>query len=145
VTKHNREFVCVLCEDKTHENLNVREIIETVLCAAVGKARHQNGLAVCTVYADRTVCSCRHSKSSEACTVFVVDLEQRIKITKPYQTSARKLVLQKVLRFYLPYPQHCLYAQHNAVLTVAEELHSSPRSVPSCTNTTHSKSSAASP
>ena len=38
--------------------------METVLCAAVGTASHQHGLAACTVYGDCTVCSCRHSKSS---------------------------------------------------------------------------------
>jgi len=38
--------------------------METVLCAAVGTASHQHGLEACTVYGDRTVCSCRHSKSS---------------------------------------------------------------------------------
>jgi len=38
--------------------------METVLCAAVGTASHQHWLEACTVYVDRTVCSCRHSKSS---------------------------------------------------------------------------------
>ena len=38
--------------------------METVLCAAVGTASHQHVLEACTVYADCTVCSCRHSKSS---------------------------------------------------------------------------------
>jgi len=38
--------------------------MQTVLCAAVGTARHQHGLEICTVYADRTVWSCRHSKTS---------------------------------------------------------------------------------
>ena len=36
----------------------------TVLCTAVGTAGHQHGLEACTVYGDRTVCSCRHSRSS---------------------------------------------------------------------------------
>jgi hypothetical protein len=35
-----------------------------VLCAAVGTARHQHWLAACTVCGDRTVCSCRYSKTS---------------------------------------------------------------------------------
>jgi len=35
-----------------------------LLCAAVGTASHQHGLEACTVYGDRTVCSCRHSMSS---------------------------------------------------------------------------------
>ena len=38
--------------------------IQTVLCAAVGTASHQHGLEACTVCGDRTVRSCRHSKSS---------------------------------------------------------------------------------
>jgi len=38
--------------------------MQNVLCAAVGIASHQHGLEACTVYADRSVCSCRHSKSS---------------------------------------------------------------------------------
>jgi hypothetical protein len=38
--------------------------VETVLCVAVGTASDQQGLEVCTGYGDRTVCSCRHSKSS---------------------------------------------------------------------------------
>ena len=38
--------------------------VETLLCAAVGTASCQHGLAACTVYGDPTVCSCRHSKSS---------------------------------------------------------------------------------
>ena len=38
--------------------------METVLCAAVGKASHQHGFEACTVYGDCTVCSCRHSKTS---------------------------------------------------------------------------------
>ena len=38
--------------------------METILCVAVGIASHQHGLEACTVYGDRTVCSCRHSKSS---------------------------------------------------------------------------------
>ena len=44
-----------------------------LLCAAVGTARHQRGLEACTLYGDRTVCSCRHSKDQhllEAGTVF---------------------------------------------------------------------------
>ena len=45
--------------------------IKTVLCAAVGTASHQHGLEACTVYGDRTVCSCRHSKSS-ACAVYSI-------------------------------------------------------------------------
>jgi len=36
--------------------------VETVLCAAVGTVSDQRGLEACTVYGDRTVCSCRHSK-----------------------------------------------------------------------------------
>jgi len=60
----NPETLCILCEDKTHENSNVWEKIETVLCAAVGTASHQHGLEACTVYGDRTVCICRHSKAS---------------------------------------------------------------------------------
>jgi len=39
------------------------------MCAAVGTASHQHGLEACTVYGDRTVCSCRHSKTP-APTVF---------------------------------------------------------------------------
>jgi len=38
--------------------------METVLCAAVGTARHQHGLEAYSVHADCTVCSCRHSKIS---------------------------------------------------------------------------------
>ena len=38
--------------------------VETVLCAAVGTASHRHVSEACTVYGDRTVCSCRHSKSS---------------------------------------------------------------------------------
>ena len=38
--------------------------METVLCAAVGTASHQHGLETCTVYGDCTVCSCGHSKTS---------------------------------------------------------------------------------
>ena len=38
--------------------------METVLCAAVGTASYQHWLEACTVYADCTVCSCRHSKTS---------------------------------------------------------------------------------
>ena len=37
---------------------------ETLLCAAIGTESHQRGLEACTVYGDRTVCSCRHSKLS---------------------------------------------------------------------------------
>jgi hypothetical protein len=37
------------------------------MCAAVGTEIHQHGLEACTMYGNRTVCSCRHSKSS-ACT-----------------------------------------------------------------------------
>ena len=54
------------------KTLQVRNI-KTILCAAVGTASHQHGLEANTVYADRTVCSCRYSKSSaglEACTVY---------------------------------------------------------------------------
>jgi len=40
--------------------------METVLCAAVGTASYKNRLEACTVYGDCTVCSCRHSKSSES-------------------------------------------------------------------------------
>jgi len=36
----NPDALCILCEDKTRENLNVWEKIETALCAAVGTARH---------------------------------------------------------------------------------------------------------
>jgi len=38
--------------------------METVLCAAVGTARHQHWLEAYTVYTDRTVCSCGYNKSS---------------------------------------------------------------------------------
>ena len=38
--------------------------METVLCAAVDRARHQRGLEASTVYGDRNVCSCRQSKAS---------------------------------------------------------------------------------
>ena len=38
--------------------------METLMCAALGTARRQNGLEACTVYGDRTVCSCRYSKTS---------------------------------------------------------------------------------
>ena len=38
--------------------------METVLCAAVGTARYQHEFEACTVYGDRTVCSCWHSKTS---------------------------------------------------------------------------------
>jgi len=44
--------------------LDVLQKIETLLSEAVTTARHQNGLEACTVYADPTVCSCRHSNSS---------------------------------------------------------------------------------
>jgi hypothetical protein len=49
--------------DESHENHDSAEKSDTLLCAAVGTASHQHGLEVCTVYRDRTVCSCRHSKS----------------------------------------------------------------------------------
>jgi len=42
----------------------VQTKIETLQCAAVGTASYQYGLSACTVYGDRTVCSCRHSKLS---------------------------------------------------------------------------------
>ena len=38
--------------------------MENVLCAAVGTARHRHWLEACTVYGDRTVCSCRYSTTS---------------------------------------------------------------------------------
>ena len=38
--------------------------VETLLCAAVGTASHQYRLEAGTVCGDRTVYSCRHSKSS---------------------------------------------------------------------------------
>jgi hypothetical protein len=39
--------------------------VESLLCAAVGTASHQNGFGALAVYGVPTVCSCRHSKSSE--------------------------------------------------------------------------------
>ena len=72
------------------------------MCAAVGTASHQHGL--------------------EACTVCVVDLEQCWKITKLYQTFA---LVTECFRFLICLTHmHCLYTQHNTVLTIAEELHS---------------------
>ena len=38
--------------------------VEIILCAAVSTASHQHGLEACTVYGERTVCNCKHSKSS---------------------------------------------------------------------------------
>ena len=56
--------------------------METVLCAAVDTARHQHALVACTVCEDRTVCSCRHSKSSAwvrsmycVCSLYFVQLQ----------------------------------------------------------------------
>jgi len=51
-------------EDESHEGHDSAEKSDTLLCAAVGTVGHQRGLDVCTVYGDRTVCSCGHSKSS---------------------------------------------------------------------------------
>ena len=48
----------------SNESLKINKKVETVLCAAVGTARHQHVLEVCTMYGDCTVCSCRHSKAS---------------------------------------------------------------------------------
>jgi len=55
--------------------------IEMLLCAAVGTASPQHGTEICTVYAEPTVCSCRHSKSSAwarsmycVCTTYCVQL-----------------------------------------------------------------------
>ena len=42
----------------------LRGKMDTLLCAAVGTARHQHWVEACTVYGDPTVCSYRHSKPS---------------------------------------------------------------------------------
>ena len=47
------------------EKLTVQQKeFETPVCAAVSTTSHEHGLAAYTVYADPTVCSRRHSKSS---------------------------------------------------------------------------------
>jgi len=51
-------------EGESNENSRRKRKIEILLRAAVGTASHQRGLEACTVYGDRTVCSCRHSKAS---------------------------------------------------------------------------------
>jgi len=47
--------------------------VETVLCAAVGTARHQHGLEACTVCVETVLCAAVgtaiHQKGLEACTV----------------------------------------------------------------------------
>ena len=48
---------------ESSECRKVAKEIRTVLCAAVGTARHGRGLEASTVYGDRSVCSCRHSKT----------------------------------------------------------------------------------
>ena len=53
------EFENVKYEVESNKCLKGATEIRTVLCAAVGTA---SWLAACTVYGDRTVCSCRYSK-----------------------------------------------------------------------------------
>ena len=79
--------------------------METVLCAAVGTASHQHGSEACTVYADRTVCSCRHSKSS-ACTAFErfgILLE---KVKDLPNESALNLIAIRMLKFSFDSPSN---------------------------------------
>ena len=57
------KFEKVKYEGESNECLKRTKEIKTLLCAAVGTARHRRGLEACTVCGDTTVCSCRHSKS----------------------------------------------------------------------------------
>jgi len=77
--------------------------METVLCAAVGTARHQHWLEACTVYGDCTVCSCRHSKTSAWA-------EKWQSCTKP---TCIKLASKHFLRFSFASPMHILSIHHS--------------------------------
>ena len=77
--------------------------VQTVLCAAVGTARYQHGSEACTVYADRTVCSCRHSKT-------LAWAEKWQSFTNP---TCTKLVSKHFLRFSFASPMHILLILHS--------------------------------
>ena len=57
------EFENVKYEGESNKYLKVAKEMGTVLCAAVGTARHGHVLEACTVYGEPTVCSYRHSKA----------------------------------------------------------------------------------
>ena len=122
--------------------------METVLCAAVGTARHQYVLETCTVYGDCTVCSCRHSKIS-ACVRSMYCVCGRswtvLKNDKAVPNIYTAVGSNNVLR-YLHASPHALSVyttQCGTYYSRGTPLQSC--TVPSCTNTTHSKSSAAFP
>ena len=79
--------------------------MQTVLCAAVGTARHRHGSEACTVYADCTVCSCRYSKAS-ACTLY-------LRSATLFQNNITLLNLPALTRqwnlnFSLDHPNSCI-------------------------------------